>query len=76
MQFRFTNHKQRAVQGETLKESMLFRVDDMQTGETIFEKRLEFNENFFINMVNKKGNEDKRQQWLLNIADEFMSELT
>ena len=28
LQFRFTNHKQRAVQGETLKESMLFCVDD------------------------------------------------
>ena len=44
----------------------------LQTGETIFEKRLEFNENFFMNMVNKKGNEDKRQQWLLNIAYELM----
>lgn len=76
LQFRFTNHKQRAVQGETLNESMLCCVDDMQTGETIFEKRLEFNENFFMNMVNKKGNEDKRQQWLFNIADKLMPELT
>lgn len=59
-----------------LNESMLFCVDDMQTGETIFEKRLEFNENFFMNMVNKKGNENKRQQWLFNIADKLMSELT
>lgn len=55
---------------------MLFCVDDMQTGETIFEKRLEFNENYFMNMVNKKGNEDKRQQGFLNIAAKLIPELT
>lgn len=41
-------------------------------GKLFFEKRLEFNENFFMNMVNKKGNENKRQQWFLDIAYEIM----
>ncbi|MDE6103143.1 MAG: hypothetical protein K2F60_01295, partial [Oscillospiraceae bacterium] len=73
--FRFTDFKQRAVDGETLNEFMKFCIDDRKTGKTIFQKTITFQETYFINLINNRNNENKRQQWLLDIADELMKPL-
>lgn len=75
VEFRFTGHTQRAVSGEMLRESMLFCIDDLLTGETIFQKCIEFDENYFMNIVNKEGNENNRQQKFLDIAKKHMQPL-
>lgn len=71
---RFYGHKQKAVSGETLKESIMFCVDDFQTNETLFEKCIEFDENYFINILSTDISKN-RQQWLLDIAEEYMPPL-
>lgn len=73
--FRFTAHKQKAVEGKTLVETMDFCVDDMRTNTEIYKRRISFDENHFMNIVRKSGNEGNRQQWLLDIADKFMPPL-
>ena len=73
--FRFTEHRQYADAGEAIKESFLFCIDDNSNGKTIFEKKVIFDETYFINLVKKEANSDKRQQWLLDIASETMPEL-
>jgi hypothetical protein len=73
--FRFTDHSHKVSDGETLRESMLFCVDDRETGITIFEKTIEFSETYFMNIIRKEGNEDKRQYWLLKISEELMKPL-
>ena len=75
LEFRFTGHTQKAVNGETLKESMVFCVDDLTSGDTVFKKRIEFSENYFMNIINKSGNESKRQKVLLGISEELMPPL-
>lgn len=75
LHFRFTEHTQKAVSGEELNESMIFCIDDLISGKTIFQKNINFSENYFMNIVNKLGNEDKRQQYLLDIAMENMPPL-
>lgn len=73
--FRFTAHKQKAIEGKSLNETMDFCVDDMRTNTEIYKRCISFDENRFINIVRKTGNEDKRQQWLLDIANELMPPL-
>lgn len=73
--FRFTDHKQTASNGQTLRESMLFCVDDRNTGTTVYLQKIEFEESYFMNIVHKKENENKRQQWLLDIAADIMQPL-
>lgn len=73
--FRFTDHKQTASNGQTLRESMLFCVDDRNTGTTVYRQKIEFEESYFMNIVHKKENENKRQQWLLDIAADIMQPL-
>lgn len=75
LQFRLTGHKQIAQSGESLRESMMLYVDDMVSDRTIFAKRIEFSETHFIRLIEKKGNEDKRQQWLLDISNRLMKPL-
>ncbi len=78
LQFRFTGHKQKAVTGEELKESMLFCIDDLLSGttvKTIYQKKIEFNETYFMNIIKKYGSEGKRQQYLLDIAKRNMPPL-
>lgn len=75
LHFRFTEHTQKAINGEELKESMIFCIDDLISEQTIFQKNINFSENYFMNIVNKSGNEDKRQQYLLDIAIENMPPL-
>lgn len=75
LEFRFTGHTQKAINGETLRESMLFCVDDLISGDTVFQKRIEFSENYFMNIINKSGNENKRQKVLLDISEELMPPL-
>ncbi len=67
-----TGHKNNVSEGEILKETMAFCIDDRTTGNTIFEEQIEFDETYFMNLVNKSDNDDKRQQWLLDIANELM----
>lgn len=50
-------------------------IDDLISGKTIFQKNINFSENYFMNIVNKAENEDKRQQYLLDIAIENMPPL-
>lgn len=73
--FRFTDHKQNASNGQTLRESMLFFVDDRNTGTTIYQQKIEFEESYFMNIIHKEENENKRQQWLLGIAANIMQSL-
>lgn len=73
--FRFINHSHKVSEGETLIESMLFCIDDRLSGKTIFEKKIEFSETYFMNIVNKNELDEKRQQWLLDIDDELMKPL-
>lgn len=72
LHFRFTNHKHKATIGQTLRESMLFCVDDRNAGKTIYQQKIEFEESYFMNIIHKKENENKRQQWLLDIAAAIM----
>lgn len=70
--FRLTDHKQKAKDGDELKESVKFCVDDRDDGKVIFEKRIYFDETHFLNLINKNSNEDKRNKRLLDIANELM----
>lgn len=72
LHFRFTRHEQKAAEGSKLIETMVFCVDDFSNGNTLFEKEITFDETYFMNLVNKSDNDDKRQQWLLDIANELM----
>ncbi len=75
LQFRFTNHRQKATDGETLCESMDFYVDDLISGDILYKRTIEFSETYFVNLINKIDNEKNRQQWLLDIATELMPEI-
>lgn len=75
LHFRFTDHKQSASNGQTLRESMLFFVDDRNTDTTIYQQKIEFEESYFMNIINKTENENKRQQWLLDISADIMQPL-
>ena len=70
--FRFTAHKHKATEGAMLKETMDFCIDDMRTNTEIYKRCISFDENYFMNIVNKTENENNRQKWLLNIANELM----
>lgn len=72
--FRFYNHKQKAIDGKSLKESFFFCIDDNKTRKTIFKKEICFDESYFLNLINK-NNENMRQRWLLDIAEKNMPEL-
>lgn len=76
LQFRLWNHKQEAVEGELLKESMHFCIDDLSNGKvtTVFEKKIDFDEKLFMNLVRSKNN-TYRNQKLLDIATELMKPL-
>lgn len=71
--FRFYNHRQKAVNGEKLKESFIFCIDDNNTGNTIFQKKIEFDETYFINLI--RADRSYRNQMLLQIANEEMPPL-
>lgn len=75
LHFRFAFHKQNALNAQTLSESMMFYVDDRNTGETIYQQKIEFEESYFMNIIHKAENENKRQQWLLDIAEDIMQPL-
>lgn len=68
--FRFTDHSQKTKDGEELTESIKFCVDDMDNNKTIFEKRVIFKEMYFLNLINKGENENRRTRWLLDLAAE------
>lgn len=74
LHFRLVGHNQNVSEDGELRETMLFCVDDRKTGETIFEKKIEFNETYFLNIINSKES-DKRQQWLLDMAADMMKPL-
>ena len=73
--FRLTNHRQIAKYGEPLKETIQFCIDDNSNGNTVYEQEIEFSETYFINVVNKEVNSNKRQKWLIDIANELMPDL-
>lgn len=67
---RVTEHRQHAKSGEELTETIFFCIDDEITRETIYQEKLCFEESYFRNLISKQENEDKRQQWLLDLATE------
>jgi hypothetical protein len=69
--FRFYGHKHKVSEGETLRESMIFCIDDRRTNKTVYECVIEFDEMFFMNLINKANNENKRQIRFLEIADKM-----
>lgn len=77
LHFRLHNHTQKAESGEILKESIHFCIDDFGTKEikTIFETKVTFDETYFQNLINKPEGDAKRQQYLLDIANELMKPL-
>lgn len=75
IQCRFTEHRQKAINGEELRESMVFCIDDLPSGRTIFRKSISFSENYFMNIINKYSDESKRQQVLFDIANRNMPPL-
>lgn len=72
--FRFYNHKYKSSERDNLVEYLQFCIDNEQTGETIFETTLSFDELEFQN-IRFHGNNERRQQWLLDIAKEEMKGL-
>ena len=72
LEFRFTEHRQNALDGKTLIETMRFCIDDLTSGETIVNELIEFDETYFMNIVNNSSNERCRNQKLLNIAQKIM----
>ncbi|MCM1335076.1 MAG: hypothetical protein NC237_08490 [Eubacterium sp.] len=77
LHFRLHNHTQKAESGEILEESIHFCVDDFGTKEikTIFETKVTFDETHFQNLISKPDGNAKRQQYLLDIANELMEPL-
>ena len=75
-QFRFTAHRQNAVDGSTLEEKMDFCIDDMRTNTEIYRRSITFDENYFMNIVKKTGNDKYRAQKLLEIAEKIMPPIT
>lgn len=73
--FRFYKHKQRAIDGKKLQESILFCIDDNNKGETIFQKEIVFDETYFMNLVNSERNQRIRNQFHLNIANEHFIDI-
>lgn len=75
LHFRFTDHRQYVDDQDTFHESMLFCIDDRDTNKTIYQKKIEFDEFYFMNLIHKKDTECKRQNWLLDIAISAMRPL-
>ena len=75
-QFRFTAHRQNAADGSTLEEKMDFCIDDMRTNTEIYRRTIIFDENYFMNIVKKTGNEKYRAKNLLDIAEKIMTSIT
>lgn len=71
--YRLTNHKQKAIEGKTLIESLDFCIDNKETGETVYQEKIEFDETFFMNLICANGG--KRDTELLKIANEEMPPL-
>ena len=74
--FRFTNHCQNAVEGESLNESMMFYIDNADTGQVVYEQRISFSETFFTNIINSENATRYRNMNLLGIAEELMQPLS
>lgn len=75
IEFRFAGHQQKAGDGETLVESVRFCIDDLMTGKMVYDKRIEFDETYFMNIVNcQKSN--YRNKTLLDIANKLMPPLS
>ena len=73
--FRSYNYRQ-VIEGKRIKESLIFCVDDNSTFQNVFEKKFEFDEAFFPNIINSPNFEQFRNQELLNLAAEMMLPLT
>lgn len=73
LEFRFTNHRQKAKTGAELQESFLFCIDDINNRKTVFQKTIEFNETYFPRIIAKSN---IRQQYLLDIAEKNMPDIT
>ena len=52
--FRFAGHRQYAIDGEILNETMMFFIDNADNGQVVYECMISFDETYFINMINSK----------------------
>ncbi|MBR5087933.1 MAG: hypothetical protein IK093_00745 [Ruminiclostridium sp.] len=68
--FRLTNHKQKAIDGNALIESLEYCIDDKNTMKTIFKKKIEFDETFFTNLIQNKSSTYRRED-LLKITEQM-----
>lgn len=76
LQFRFTNHLQKGVCGEDLKETMSFCIDDATTKQTIYKRTIKFNQNLFMDLVKHHSEPfNNQKQALLNIAEKYMKKI-
>lgn len=73
--FRLTNHQQKAVEGKELKESLIFCIDDNISLKTVYEKKIEFDETYFTNILNSEKGKNVWDQDLLDIAAGLMPPL-
>lgn len=55
---------------------MDFCIDDMRTNTEIYRRSITFDENYFMNIVKKTGNDKYRAQKLLDIAEKIMPPIT
>lgn len=74
-EFRFAKYGFRADDGNVLKESMWFYIDDLINRKTIYEKPIEFDETYFMNLINSDKSKKYRNQRLLEIAEDLMTPL-
>lgn len=54
---------------------MWFYIDDLINRKTIYEKPIEFDETYFMNLINSDKSKKCRNQRLLDIAEDLMPPL-
>lgn len=72
LKLRFYGHKQKGLDGEEVQESIMVCIDDNIAQKVVYEKKLVFNQTFFLNLI-KADNTSNRNEKLLNIAAEQMT---
>ena len=73
--FRSYNYQRKVVDGKNIIESLNFCIDDNNSLKNIYEKKIEFDETYFTNILNSEKAHKIRNQDLLDIAEELMPPL-
>ena len=67
---RFLNHIQKALEGEELNETIQFCVD--KNNNDFFSETIQIDNHYFINLINKIDNNNKRNTKLLQLSEKHM----